>query len=141
METNDYLFKGNMPLYESALDAYALRQRTIAKNIANATTPDYQPEQVRFEENFKEEQLTLRGMYSSGHAHSSIGPQRDGDTEPTREDAAIPKAEVYFGGNSHVNVDREMSDLAQNQIRFRLASKLTARYFSGLQSAIRGTSA
>ncbi|MBL7997746.1 MAG: flagellar basal body rod protein FlgB [Candidatus Kapabacteria bacterium] len=139
MDVKDYLFKGNMPLYGKALDAYALRQRTIAKNISNATTPGYRPERVRFEEEFSQNELAMRGLKSEdGHLRMGTATNA-GEVDPAREDAPVPKPEVYFSGESHVNVDREMSELAQNQIRFRLASRLTQRYFSGLQSAIRGT--
>ncbi|RMF32645.1 MAG: hypothetical protein D6747_08745 [Chlorobiota bacterium] len=48
MDVRDYLFREKLPLMSTALEAYALRQRTIAKNIANATTPGYRPERVRF---------------------------------------------------------------------------------------------
>ncbi|MBL7975979.1 MAG: flagellar basal body rod protein FlgB [Candidatus Kapabacteria bacterium] len=140
MEVNDHLFMGNMPLYSRALDTYALRQRTIAKNIANATSPGYRPERVRFEEEFQESENMLQGARAAD-GHTYIGPRPAGDVKGEREDAPIPKPEIYFAGESHVNIDREMSELAQNQIRFRLASRLTQRYFSGLQSAIRGTSA
>jgi flagellar basal body rod protein FlgB len=33
-----------------------------------------------------------------------------------------------------------MSELAQNQIRFRFAARMVARYFQSLQTVIRGTS-
>lgn len=137
METRDYLFKGNMPLYSAALDAYSLRQRTIAKNIANATTPGYRPEYVRFEEEFQEEQSAMSGLKSS-ELSEQIGPRTGNEITGEREERRIPKPEIYFGGDSHVNVDREMSELAQNQIKYRLASRLTQRYFQGLQSAIKG---
>lgn len=138
MEVNDYLFRGNLPLYGSALDTYAVRQRTIAKNIANATTPGYRPEHVRFEEEFQQEDMTLRGT-KSDPAHIPFGKREASEIHGEREDASIPKPEIFFAGDSHVNVDKEMSELAQNQIRFRLASRLTQRYFGGLQSAIKGT--
>ena len=135
MDTREALFGGNMPLYSSALNAYALRQRTIAKNIANATTPGYRPERVRFEEEFQDEQGALR----TARADGTFDPKAGTNVTATREAAPIPKPEIYFGGESSVNVDREMSELAQNQIRFRLASRFTQKYFQGLQSAIRGT--
>ena len=138
METHDYLFGGNMPLYSSALDTYALRQRTIAQNIANATTPGYRPQKVRFEEEFQDRQSTVSGLHTGGN-YISIGPQAGKGVQPQREDAPIPKAEIYFAGQSSVNVDHEMSELAQNQIRYRLASRITQKYFQGLQSAIKGT--
>lgn len=140
MEIRDFLFKGNMPLYDKALDAYALRQRTMAKNIANATTPGYRPEKVSFEEQFQQSEMVLRGTKSEP-GHIRIGAANSAsEIHLGREDAPVPKPEIYFSGESHVNVDKEMSELAQNQIRFRLASRLTQRYFSGLQSAIRGSS-
>lgn len=137
MDVRDYLFRSNLPLLSTALDAYALRQRTIAKNIANATTPGYRPEQVRFEEEFLQSELMLRGTRTDPQ-HIPIGPLPDGEVRPTREDAPVPRPEVYFAGESHVNVDKEMAELAKNQIRFRLVSRLTQRYFNSLQQAIKG---
>jgi flagellar basal-body rod protein FlgB len=138
MDVRDYLFREKLPLMSTALDAYALRQRTIAKNIANATTPGYRPERVRFEEEFLQSELMLRGTRSN-EAHVRIGPPTDDEARPEREDAPVPRPEIFFAGESHVNVDKEMGELAKNQIRFRLVSRLTQRYFNGLQQAIKGT--
>lgn len=139
MDVRDYLFREKLPLLSTALEAYALRQRTIAKNIANATTPSYRPERVRFEEEFLQSELMLRGTRTSPQ-HVPIGPRPDSEVTPEREDAPIPRPEIYFAGESHVNIDKEMGELAKNQIRFRLVSRLTQRYFNGLQQAIKGTS-
>lgn len=138
MSVRNLLFKGRLPLLNRAMDTYALRQQTIAKNIANATTPNYRPESVRFEEEFQK----LQGVAAKGETTSSLhipmGVSSPGDIEGNVEDAAVPKPEVFFSGESHVNIDKEMSELAQNQIRFRFASKMTARYFKGIQGAIKG---
>lgn len=138
MDVRDYLFREKLPLMSTALEAYALRQRTIAKNIANATTPGYRPERVRFEEEFLQSELMLRGTRTNAQ-HIGIGPPFDDEVQPEREQAPVPKPEVYFVGESHVNVDKEMGELAKNQIRFRLVARLAQRYFSGLQQAIKGT--
>lgn len=138
MSVRNLLFKGRLPLLNRALDTYALRQQTIAKNIANATTPNYRPSSVRFEEEFQK----LQGMAAQGDTtdtrHISIGVSNSGDIAGSVEDAAVPKPEVFFSGESHVNIDKEMSELAQNQIRFRFASRMAARYFKGIQGAIKG---
>lgn len=138
MSVRNLLFKGRLPLLNRAMDTYALRQQTIAKNIANATTPNYRPESVRFEEEFQK----LHGVAAKGEttnsSHIPMGVSDPGDVEGNVEDAAVPKPEVFFSGESHVNIDKEMSELAQNQIRFRFASKMTARYFKGIQGAIKG---
>ncbi len=138
MDVRDYLFREKLPLLSTALDAYALRQRTIAKNIANATTPGYRPERVRFEQEFLQSELMLQGTRSDNQ-HLRIGPPFDNEIRPEREGAPVPKPEVYFAGESHVNVDKEMGELAKNQIRFRLVARLAQRYFAGLQQAIKGT--
>ncbi|MFW5702289.1 MAG: hypothetical protein ACOCX7_05015, partial [Bacteroidota bacterium] len=54
------------------------------------------------------------------------------------DEAPVPGPEVYFSGETHVNIDKEMSNLAQNQIRFRFASKMVNGYFTGMQSSISG---
>lgn len=139
MAMTDHLFKARVPLMNAALDAYSLRQQVIAKNIANATSPNYRPERVVFEEEFaKANGIVARGTQSDGR-HVPIGPPRDGDIHGVREDAPVPRAEVLFSGESHVNIDREMAELAQNQIRHRMSSRLLSRYFKGLQGAIKGT--
>lgn len=138
MSVRDLMFRGRLPLLNRALDTYTLRQKTIAQNIANATTPNYRPERVRFEEEFQR----LQGVVAEGNRtsdrHIPLGAPNPGSIEGTEEDAMIPKPEVFFSGESHVNVDKEMSALAENQIRFRFASRMTARYFRGMQSAIKG---
>ncbi len=137
MILKDHLFNKKLPLLNRALDAYSLRQQTIARNIANATSPVYRPEKVRFEEDFREAQVTQRGAMTNDQ-HLTIGPPSDGEIKGNVEGAQVPRPEVLFSGESHVNIDKEMSELAQNQIRFRFASRITARYFQGMQTAIKG---
>lgn len=138
MSVRNLMFKGRIPLLNRALDTYTLRQKTIAKNIANATTPNYRPERVRFEEEFQKLQgIAARGDRTND-VHIPMGTPNSGEIEGNVEDAAVPKPEVFFSGESHVNVDHEMAELAQNQIRFRFASKMMGRYFKGLQGAIKG---
>ncbi len=120
-----------------ALDAYALRQQTIAKNIANATSPHYRPEDVRFEEYFHNPELAISGVQNDD-AHIPIGAPQVSGIEADKGEASVPRPEVYFSGETHVNIDKEMSNMAQNQIRFRFASKMMQRYFTGMMSAITG---
>ncbi|MBK9248595.1 MAG: flagellar basal body rod protein FlgB [Ignavibacteria bacterium] len=137
MILKDHLFNKKLPLLNRALDTYALRQQTIARNIANATSPVYRPEKVRFEEDFREAQVIQKGA-TTDDRHLAIGPVPDGEVKGNVEGAQVPRPEILFSGESHVNIDKEMSELAQNQIRFRFASRITARYFQGMQTAIKG---
>lgn len=132
-----HLFNKGLPLMNRALDAYALRQQTISKNMANATSPHYRPERVKFEELFHKQQVVIAGIrdYDKsmpvGKAYGDVHP---GEKEPK----PIPEPEIFFSGETHVNVDHEMSQLAQNQIRFQFGSKMTGNFFEGISKSISG---
>lgn len=138
MIVKDYLFGSKLPLMTKALDSYALRQQTTAKNIANSDTPNYRPERVRFEELFHNEEVVLKGTESKS-GHIPVGNFGKGAPSGEKEFRDIPEAEVFFSGENHVNLDREMSESAENQIRFRLVSKMVQKYFAGISSSIKGT--
>lgn len=140
------MFKSRLPLMNRAMDAYSLRQQTTAKNIANATSPRYRPERVKFEELFHDQEVVIKGSTTEGSdvgssaANIPIGKLAGDDVEGEKENRAIPEAEVYFEGETHVNVDKEMNEMAQNQIRYRFASMATKKHFNGMLSSIRGSS-
>ncbi|GBD07627.1 Flagellar basal body rod protein FlgB [bacterium HR21] len=139
MKIRAWLFRERLPLLNRALDAYALRQRIIAENIANATTPDYRPYRVRFEEFFQQQDGVVNRGVRSDPRHIPIGPPDPAAVAGERADAALPVPERYAAGISHVNLDQEMSQLLETQIRFRFAARMVARYFQNLQTVIRGT--
>lgn len=132
-----HLFKNKLPLMNRALDAYSLRQRTTAKNIANATSPHYRPERVQFEELFHQQQSVAKGETTSA-VHIPIGRDNRKDLAPELVDREIPEPEVYFSGETHVNIDKEMSELAENQIRFRFVSRSMKKYFQSMTNSITG---
>ncbi len=139
MEIRAWLFRERLPLLHRALDAYALRQRVIAENIANATTSDYRPQRVRFEEFFQQQEgIVNRGIRTHLH-HIPLGPPDPAHVQAAREHPPIPEPERYAAGESHVNIDREMTELLETQLRFRLVARMVGRYFQALQTAIRGT--
>lgn len=123
----------------SALDTYALRQQTIAKNIANINSPHYRPESVKFEEFFHQQEAVLAGNTTTD-THIPLGASNPPFAEGEKIPQEVPSPQVYFSGETHVNIDKEMSSLAQNQIRYRFVSQMVNRYFSGMQSAIQGQS-
>jgi len=132
-----HMFKNRLPLMNSALDAYSERQKVHAKNIANVNSPHYRPQQVKFEEFFHEQKIALGGSESQSR-HIPLGASSGEFATPERENAPIPSPEVYFSGETHVNVDKEMSEMAQNQIKFRFASQMISKYFRGLTQVISG---
>src|SRR5258708_6251986 len=100
---------GNIERYMSLLDA---RQKLVASNIANADTPGYRTRDIDFQTEFQ-------SLVETG-GPAVIEP--DGLT--TRND-----------GNN-VNLDRESRLLAENALRYNLASTLARAQIRVIRSAI-----
>ena len=94
------------------LDLLSARQKLVASNIANADTPGYKTQDVDFQAEF----LSL----VQGQQPQTMHP--DGLTEKP-------------DGND-VNLDREARLLAEDAIRFNLASTLLHNEFKAVHTAI-----
>ena len=94
------------------LDLLAARQKLVASNIANADTPGYRTQDVDFQFEFM----------------SLVKGQQPETIQPT----GLP--EKPDGNN--VDLDREARLLAENAIRFNLASTLLSKQFKAVHSAI-----
>ena len=129
--------KEKLPNLEKALTTYSLRQKTISSNIANATTPGYKKVEVSFEDRIKDEMngLRLKGK-TTDERHLDLGPIPISKVDPK---VVQPKTEDEFtSGYNNVDIDHEMALLAENQLQYRMTTRLTNRFFKGLQSAIKG---
>ncbi len=100
----------------SALDGLALRQRTIAENVANIQTPNYQAKRVQFED-------ALASAVADGDGAVSATVARS--LEPTRED-----------GNN-VNLDAETLLNVDTNLRYQLATQAVDGTFSSVRAAMR----
>jgi flagellar basal-body rod protein FlgB len=131
------LFAGDSwRVLEKGLDASGLRHRVIANNIANADTPQFKSSEVEFETELRRalEGTSPRGVfpyqrkidYPAGSGLSSVAPQvveRQGLT--ARND-----------GNN-VDVDYEMTAMAENDLYYQALSRLLNDGFTRLRTAIR----
>lgn len=130
------LFKERLPLMHKALDTYTMRITAIAENIANANTVGYSPKKVVFEDFFKE---NINQVKKFVEKENQVFLQPENEIfDPIVVEDQVPIGERFFSGQSNVNIDKEMAQLAETQIRFRFVSRLLKRYFSGLNTAITG---
>ena len=104
---------------QSALDGLALRQRTIANNIANVNTPGYQAQRVSFED-----ALARSVQAGSGVAEATIERSLDA----TRLD-----------GNN-VNLDTETLSNIDTVLRYQFASQAVGGEANSLRTAMRTSS-
>lgn len=101
-------------LLSRALDAYALRHRITAANIANIDTPGYNRHEVRFEDELRKIQASegAQGM-------KNVTPQiveTDGD----------------------VVLENELLKMADTQIRVQVVTRALRHHFNLLKTGITG---
>ena len=97
---------------ERYMDLLSVRQKLVASNIANADTPGYHTKDIDFQFEFMN--------------------QINGDSNP---DVVEPDLKVKNDGNN-VNMDREARLLAENAIRFNLATTLLKSQVKMVRDAI-----
>lgn len=97
---------------ERYMDLVSLRQKLVASNIANADTPGYKTLDIDFQAEFK---TALEG----------------GEPHP----AAVAGLQTKNDGNN-VDLDREARMLAENALRFNVASSLMRSQIRLVKDAI-----
>ncbi len=126
--------EGNMPIrslfgktyetVERSLDIAKRRHGIIASNVANMNTPGYNARDLDFDK-----------ALGDALEKRSIGVSR---THPLHLGARM--GTVDYGGavteHSGVDIDKEMSRLAENNLRYQTGVELLLRKFTGLKHAI-----
>jgi flagellar basal-body rod protein FlgB len=119
-----------------ALDGLSLRQKAIANNIANADTPNYKSQQVSFEEQLLQ---AINGERSPGLAMQLTDP---GHIE-TGESSGHPLITVnqtnsiLRNDGNNVDIDLEMTNLAETALRYQALAQLTGMKISLLKTIIK----
>jgi flagellar basal-body rod protein FlgB len=99
---------------EQYMDLVSTRQKLVASNIANADTPGYKTQDIDFQ--------------------SSLQAAFDGCSPKSIEVTGLP---VKNDGNN-VDLDREARLLAENAMRFNVASNLMHTAINQVKEAING---
>ena len=102
---------GNIERY---MDLLSARQKLVAANIANADTPGYQAQDIDFQFEFMS---LAKGQQPQVISAEGLKQKPDGN---------------------NVDLDREARLLAENQMRFNLASVLVKGQLKTVQEAIQG---
>jgi flagellar basal-body rod protein FlgB len=99
---------------EQYMNTVSLRQKLVASNIANADTPGYKTQDIDFQASF---QSALDGGAATPVEVSGLNVKNDGN---------------------NVDLDREARLLAENALRFSVASSLMRSSLSQVKMAIEG---
>jgi flagellar basal-body rod protein FlgB len=130
--------KSSIPLLVKSLDAGMLRSRVIANNIANVNTPGYQRLEVNFEEELRKalDKNKLKGLRTD-EKHLNLG---SGDISKINAKVEKPNDPTLPSGVNNVDIDMEMSKLAENQILYNFSAKFLRGKFNKLNAAIQSKS-
>lgn len=103
---------------ESALGAASLRQRALAHNVANISTPGFKRARVEFEEQ-------LAQALQNGGDPNSISPQVVEETQT-----------VGRPDGNNVDIELEMTQMASNQIWYAALTRQLSDQFNRLRMVI-----
>jgi len=137
MDTNA-LFDKTIDLAQRALDLRSRRHEVLLSNIANADTPGYKAFDLMVEEAISR-QTPKQGQLQMSRTDADHLPA-GGDQASTvaaRKVALTPQVTLRGDGNT-VDMDREMSALAANQLQYRMSTQLIAKKFHSLHNIIKG---
>jgi len=99
---------------EQYMNVVSLRQKLVTSNIANADTPGYKTQDVNFQDSFM---AALEGGSPRATAVTGLATKNDGN---------------------NVDLDREARLLAENAMRFSVASNLMRSHLNTIKEAIQG---
>lgn len=142
MFLTDVTNSGAIPLLEKTLAFTEARNRMLAENIANVSTPGYRARQL----SVKDFQAALRTARErrreSGGTDLPMPDTRELKFDAAGHLKATPSLEpvenLLFHDGTNARVERYMADLAENAMMHQVGTELLQGKFERLQSAIRG---
>jgi flagellar basal-body rod protein FlgB len=124
----DGLFGKTFDLLSNMLDFRAERHKLITSNIANLDTPGYKPSSLDFKENLDEimNKTGTLEMTTTHPRHMKAGKESGADFQVSQSD-------------KKVEIDKEMAELAENNIMYNLNVEILSRKFKELNTVLTET--
>lgn len=127
------LFGGTIHNLERSLNYSTAKNRAISSNIANADTPNYKSKDVVFKDVLNETVTSAVSAKRTDVRHI----QFDGHKDSTYK-VITKNSTTYNHNGNNVDIDKEMAELATNQIYYNsLIDRINGK-FNSLQTVIRG---
>jgi flagellar basal-body rod protein FlgB len=127
------MFGGTIQKLENSLAYTSAKNQTIANNIANVETPNYKAKDVVFKD-------VLHNEIESGQkaklTHEKHLPFTNASDVPYH--VTTQQNMSYNHNGNNVDIDKEMTELAQNQIYYQaLVDRINGK-FGSIQTVVRG---
>lgn len=129
------LFGTRIHVVSRVLDMRLERQNVVSSNLANVTTPGYKARRVEFEEALQSA-LGLDGKGTVSRTDKMHMPAKF-DTKSFGADFIKSIEPRVYQGEDAVDLDKEMSVMAQNTLMYNTLTHIQYKNFDGLKTAIR----
>ena len=122
---------------ESAMNIAEKRHKLIASNISNLDTPHYKAKEIDFKHTWAKALESDHGirLRRTNSGHFDLGDNGDHGFEPYEEKSK-------WNGYNWVHIDREMTKLMENNLRYRTATEVLLKkqkaIFLSVWSKIKG---
>jgi flagellar basal-body rod protein FlgB len=129
------MFDKTTSALSTALNMRLLKHNITSSNIANAETPHYHAKKLDFEEALSRaiDSDGLRSMNTSHGDHFHVG---GGSLSKVRPDIyENPEGAINNDGNT-VDLEKEMSTLAENTIMYKAALQLINKKLASIRYAV-----
>lgn len=129
-----------MDLVQRSLDAAALSHKVIANNLANVDTPGFKRSDVQFSDKLKRAMETRRT--APQHLAAALTDSRhlefneDTAVADVKPEVVTDVTSTLRNDGNNVDIDQEVSLLAQNTVWYQTLSQITQMQFSSLRTAI-----
>lgn len=125
MET---LFGKTFNLLGTMMDYRSERNKVITSNIANLDTPDYKSSDYVFKEDLKKAVDVRILLTRTNEKHFPNAPDKFSKNDFKK-----------VTSDDKVDLDHEMTNLAENHLMYNLTAELLARKFKGIRSVLTDT--
>jgi flagellar basal-body rod protein FlgB len=119
------LFGKTYNMLSTLLGYRSERNKIITSNIANLDTPEYKPADYVFKEDLQKAMDIRINLTRTNEKHFP-----NATDEITKNDFKIVHSE------DKVDLDKEMGNLASNQLMYNLSVELLARKFKGIRDVL-----
>jgi len=113
-------------LLKKAISVYERQHRAISQNVAQANNPNYTRVNTDFSATLRSavDQSKIKVTKDKHIRSSHFSESTDGKLNNSKE--------------KKVDLTREMTELAENQIRYEFVTRILNRYYNGLSVSITG---
>ena len=132
------MFNGTISILEKSLDMRSMKHNLLVSNIANKDTPNYKAFDLAVEEEMQKLTGTSKtvSLWKTQAGHLGANGETYSEVSITKSSKGF---EQNIDGNT-VDIEKEMTNLAENNLLYDAMAQIMRKKLQGLKVAIQGGS-